>query len=216
MLPNFDPGKAHPCRSLSCHSVDPQHFGMTTAPDIGTRPSCGTPVAGQASALRVAGCSDVEALARLKTALSSESEHMVFDVSDWQGLTVRCSAEMEAVEAGQRGVFVTEFGGMLTGYIDIHFVLTDQARVWASFDLAVRKSWRGQGLGTRLIAAAEAWVCDAGVSDIAILTAVGNASATALYRRLGYNVVPDSMLSIQADLALIGQHVLMKALIRCG
>ena len=164
------------------------------------------------TALRVAGRDDVEALARLKTRLSLESEHVVFDVADWQELTDRCLADLEAAEAGLRGVFVTECGGMLTGFIDIHPVPDDETCVLASFDLAVRKSWRGQGLGTALIAAGEAWAGGVGYAHIAILVAVRNASAMALYRRLEYTVFPGPGPSKQAETPLPGQLVLTKRL----
>ena len=165
-------------------------------------------------ALRVAGPGDVEALAQLKTCLSFESEHVVFDVANWQELTDRCSADLEAAEAGHRGIFVTECGGMLTGYIDIHPVPDDETGVLASFDLAVRKSWREQGLGTALISAGEAWAGDAGYSYIAILVAVRNASAMALYRRLDYTVFPEPAFSKQTETPFPAPLVLTKKMPR--
>ena len=166
------------------------------------------------TASRVAGRRDVEALAKLKTCLSLESEHVVFDVANRQELTDRCSADLEAAEAGLRAIFVTECGGTLTGYIDVHPVPDDEARVLASFDLAVRKSCRGQGLGTALIAAGEAWARDVGYSYIAILVAVRNASAMTLYQRLGYAVFPEPAPSKQAETPFPGQLVLTKNLPR--
>jgi shikimate dehydrogenase len=52
--------------------------------------------------------------------------------------------------------------------------------------LVVRAAWRRQGIGTRLIAAAEAWAREHGVREVELTVWEFNQAALALYERLGY------------------------------
>ena len=59
---------------------------------------------------RAAGVRDAKTLASLKTALSTEAEHMVFDVADPRALVKRCVSELRATRFGKRGIFLIETG----------------------------------------------------------------------------------------------------------
>jgi GNAT superfamily N-acetyltransferase len=50
----------------------------------------------------------------------------------------------------------------------------------------VERPWRGQGLGRRLMEAAEAWACDRGIRHITLNVAARNAPARGLYDSMGY------------------------------
>ncbi len=56
------------------------------------------------------------------------------------------------------------------------------------YSLRVRPEWRGQGLGSQLIAAAEAELLARGYGEAAISTVKDNPDARRLYERLGYRV----------------------------
>lgn len=62
--------------------------------------------------------------------------------------------------------------------------------------LQVREEWRGRGVGTTLITAAEQLVKDRGCSLLALSVAVDNPDATRLYRRLGY--IPTGIIDVCA------------------
>jgi ribosomal protein S18 acetylase RimI-like enzyme len=55
-----------------------------------------------------------------------------------------------------------------------------------SVGLAVLDGYRGRGIGSALLAEAEAWARDRGLDEIRLEVAVENAAAERLYRRLGY------------------------------
>lgn len=52
--------------------------------------------------------------------------------------------------------------------------------------LQVRQAWRGRGVGTSLLAAAEQLMAERGRAVSAVSVEVGNRDAARLYRRLGY------------------------------
>ncbi len=54
-------------------------------------------------------------------------------------------------------------------------------------DLVVAKSWRGQGLGAALLAAAEAWSVKQGLTRLQLLADATNGLALGFYRRQGWS-----------------------------
>lgn len=123
---------------------------------------------------RAAGVRDAKALASLKTALSTEAEHMVFDVADPRALVKRCVSELRATRFGKRGIFLIETGHGIVGYVDIRQVREEGAEEFASFDLAIRKEYWGNGLGSRLLALAEQWAEERKLRFIIISVAIQN------------------------------------------
>ena len=59
-------------------------------------------------------------------------------------------------------------------------------RATAYIGIAVADGWRGRGIGTQLIGAAERWAVDQGIDAVSLEVAAENAGARRLYRRLGY------------------------------
>lgn len=54
--------------------------------------------------------------------------------------------------------------------------------------LAVREDHRGQGVGTRLMAAAHEWLRERGVAEVNVVTQLENREACGLYSRWGYKI----------------------------
>lgn len=137
---------------------------------------------------RAAVVRDAKALAALKIALSTEAEHMVFDVTDRRALVKRCASELRATRLGKRGIFLIETDHGLVGYVDIRQVQEEGAEDFASFNLAIRKEYWGNGLGSRLLVLAEQWAEERELRFIIILVAKQNDRAKSLYDRLGYSI----------------------------
>jgi aminoglycoside 6'-N-acetyltransferase len=91
--------------------------------------------------------------------------------------------------------------------------------------LSVAEDWRGRGVGTALMAAAEEWADDRGAARMILDLAAANAGARRLYERLGYEVhglLMDKVLEPDATIAsttasgnevvptLRGDHVLLR------
>jgi GNAT superfamily N-acetyltransferase len=65
----------------------------------------------------------------------------------------------------------THFSGAVDGYVG---------------ELVVSEDHEGQGVGRALMAAAEQWAVERGLTRMTLETGAGNAGARAFYRRLGY------------------------------
>ncbi len=87
----------------------------------------------------------------------------------------------------ERGVMlVAEVRAQLVGQVWIDLARPDAAYLWA---LRVRESWRGRGLGSQLLAAAEQLAAAHGYAAIELDVEVANHHARHIYVRREYVVV---------------------------
>lgn len=103
----------------------------------------------------------------------------------------------DEVRQGLRQMLLAEAPPLLVGQVFIQFnsrhkQFADGARRGYLYSLRVRPEWRGQGLGTRLIQAAEAELRGRGYVTAVIAAAKDNTGARRLYTRLGYQVFADN------------------------
>jgi len=99
----------------------------------------------------------------------------------------------QSIATEQATVFVVERAGQVIGFVtvglqqDNHLLLqpTRYARIGS---ISVAPDCQGQGLGRRLMQAAEAWARQRGAPDIRLNVWAFNQRALALYEELGYEV----------------------------
>jgi ribosomal protein S18 acetylase RimI-like enzyme len=96
-------------------------------------------------------------------------------------------------QRGQRVMLAAVAAGEMVGQVFVQLSSSEQhfadgaTRAYL-YALRVRPVWRGQGVGARLIAAAEAVLRERGFTRAVIAAAKENAGALRLYERLGYRV----------------------------
>jgi ribosomal protein S18 acetylase RimI-like enzyme len=102
-------------------------------------------------------------------------------------------SNFEDARRGQRLMLVAVQGEVMLGQVFVQLNSAD--RQYADgrhraylYALRVRPAWRGQGLGRRLVAAAEAHLLKRGFTTAVIAVAKHNERARGLYLRLGYRV----------------------------
>ena len=99
-------------------------------------------------------------------------------------------------ERGQRILLVALAGETMVGQVFVQLSSSetryaDGAQRGYLYALRVRPPWQGQGLGTRLIAAAEEALLSLGFSVAVIAAGKDNPRAHQLYERLGYRTFAD-------------------------
>jgi ribosomal protein S18 acetylase RimI-like enzyme len=119
---------------------------------------------------------------------------------EWEGVYARYRRVFrqtyEDVVRGQRVMLVAAAGGRLVGQIFVQLSSTEMryadgySRAYL-YSLRVRPEWQGQGLGTRLIAAAEEALLARGFTTAVIAAGKDNPGAQRLYQRLGYQTFAD-------------------------
>jgi ribosomal protein S18 acetylase RimI-like enzyme len=116
---------------------------------------------------------------------------------EWEGAFTHQRLVFERTFAetqrGTKQMLVAEAAGLIIGQIFIQFRSSEPQFADGStrgylFSLRVRLEWRGHGVGTALIAAAEAELQTRGYGVAVISSAKDNPGAQRLYERLGYRV----------------------------
>lgn len=94
--------------------------------------------------------------------------------------------------SGSDGVFVAEVDGAVCGWIHVAEVRSLENDPYAEIrGLVVTETLRGNGIGTRLVAAAEEWAIAHGMPRLRVRSNVNRGRTHAFYQRLGYRVTKE-------------------------
>ena len=99
----------------------------------------------------------------------------------------------EDMQAGMRSLWVGAAGDQVVGRLFIQWNSSDAryadgvSRAYL-YALRVHPQWQGRGLGTQLMAAAEAEMCARRFTTSALAVGQTNVAAYRLYKRLGYTI----------------------------
>ena len=95
-------------------------------------------------------------------------------------------------ESGGDAVLVAEVDGAVCGWIHIAEVRSLENDPYAEIrGLVVTETLRGQGIGTRLVAAAEEWAVGHGMPRVRVRSNVNRGRTHSFYQRLGYRVTKE-------------------------
>jgi len=100
------------------------------------------------------------------------------------------SERIEAAQmSGARDVIVAERDGRVRGWIEVMIVEALASDPFAEIHaLIVDEEERGLGLGARLVAAAEAWAVERGLSRVRVRSNVARERTRRFYEKRGYTV----------------------------
>ncbi|MGC4771370.1 N-acetyltransferase family protein [Micromonospora sp. DT44] len=145
--------------------------------------------------VRPASLADVASLVELR--LANAEAHVALDAATYRvpprDAVVRHFAAMVADEAGRDGVLVAEgHDGQVAGMVEVlrysdppdHQILRPEPS--AQVHTVVLPEARGLGVGSALLAAAERWASDRGVTYLSAGIHHRNVGAVRFYRRHGY------------------------------
>lgn len=109
-----------------------------------------------------------------------------------------------AIDGPGAACFVPVVDGSVVGYVAVHcqddtHTLLAGARVARVQSIGVDAAHRSQGIGRRLMAAAEAWAVERGATDFRLQVWTFNARAVALYESLGFST---QLLTMRKPLSL--------------
>lgn len=134
------------------------------------------------------------AMARHHAALDPVEYH----VPEHQAVVARFAGELDVADEADLHL-VAEIDGLVVGSLDAFTRARPSAgsirsrRRSASIGIAVDEGWRGRGIGTALLDAAEAWARERGLDALELDVADPNGDARRLYERLGYGLVAHTL-----------------------
>ena len=121
-----------------------------------------------------------------------------YRVQEHAAVMTRFRAELEAADEADLHL-VAEVDGVVVGQLDAFLRPLPSAgsmrmpRRGALIGIAVDEDWRGRGIGTALMHAAEDWARDRGLDMLELDVADANGDARRLYERLGYGLVAHTL-----------------------
>ena len=134
----------------------------------------------QAATIRPATPDDASLLAELATQLGYPSTT--------EQVAKRFASLADA--SAENAVFVAEIHGRVVGWVHVHLyrLLVDDPEAEIG-GLVVEASLRGQGLGAKLMGAAEAWAREMGCPSVYLRSNTKRTEAHTFYKNLGYSLV---------------------------
>jgi aminoglycoside 6'-N-acetyltransferase len=149
----------------------------------------------RAFSIRPATAEDEPAMTEIQH--SSAIHHASIDPQRWRMQTLEEAAASRRMWHGispRSEAFVAEADGRVVGMTELWLKRPRDARgarmprIKVDLALAVLPEWRGRGLGTALLAAAEDWARTQGAERMILDLDVHNEGARRLYERVGYEV----------------------------
>jgi ribosomal protein S18 acetylase RimI-like enzyme len=152
-------------------------------------------------AIRPTRPSDVGRIADIY--LSMARHHAALDPAEYRvpehaAVVARFAGELDAADEADLHL-VAEVAGLVVGSLDAFMRARPSAgsmraaRRSASIGIAVDEAWRGRGIGTALMDAAESWARDRDLDALELDVADPNGDARRLYERLGYGLVAHTL-----------------------
>jgi ribosomal protein S18 acetylase RimI-like enzyme len=138
--------------------------------------------------IRTLGAGDAEAFLSLLTAVDAESPYMLYAPGERRSSPDKERARLNWWRmAGNSTALAAEADGFLVGYALVTGGTVARNRHCAVLEgLAVRRSWRRQGIGGRLLAAVVRWAGEQGLTRLELGVMAPNAAALSLYERHGF------------------------------
>jgi ribosomal protein S18 acetylase RimI-like enzyme len=104
-----------------------------------------------------------------------------------RAVEVAVRSAIDSFRVPGHAVFVAAVGDDIVGLVTVseHISSTGQREGYVGW-LAVRAGMERQGIGSTLMAVAENWAIDRGLSCVTLETGAANHTARSLYRELGY------------------------------
>ena len=167
--------------------------------------------------------SDAESYVELLAWLDEESRYPVVNLiersmsaSDWreaitrllaEGQRIILVAEVEAEDApaDPAGADAQPLAGFLSTTSD-YFGSVHELRIV----IGLREQYTGQGVGTRLFAALEAWARTTDVQRLHLTVEIDNARALALYHKMGFEVIGHIRHAVQIGGQWVDDYVMEK------
>lgn len=147
---------------------------------------------------------DAAAFADLFNQLLGETKFLLwepgerpFDADFWQARI------QDTIEEGANAFLLAEDEGRLLGFLRASTEVPRRRQHVALIVIAIRQSAVGQGVGTRLFEAMEAWARQKGLHRLELTVMTHNERAIALYKKMGFEFEG----TLRHNLFIDGQYV---------
>jgi RimJ/RimL family protein N-acetyltransferase len=159
---------------------------------------------------------DAAAITALFAAIDRESKFLLFEPGERTQGPDEWRRRIEQTGGdGANAIFVAaddQAAGELVGVLIALGDARQRLRHSAALIVAVRQAYAGQGIATRLFAAAEAWARGRGLHRLYLQVQANNHRAVALYHRWGFTVEGFHRHAVRLDGAWVDDYTMAKLL----
>jgi ribosomal protein S18 acetylase RimI-like enzyme len=153
--------------------------------------------------VRVARPADAAQLVNILDVVGAERWFIANDSASWTVADQRRIIE-GLVDHAQR-ILVADFRGAVVGSLELVRGRLAKNGHTANLAMAILPSYRGIGIGTRLMEEAHSWARAVGIEKICLSVFATNQTAIGLYRKMGYQVEGTRVGQFQIDHALVDE-----------
>jgi len=122
----------------------------------------------------------------LRQKIESETEHLALDGADRKSESTWFALGRMFVNRQWLAILIAKDGDKFVGYLSIFFARFRKMKANAYLVLSIRSNYRGQGIGTKLLQAAETLARERGILRLELEVFAKNIRAHELFKRLGY------------------------------
>ena len=123
---------------------------------------------------------------RLRQKIEAEAKHLALDEADRKSESTLFALGRMIANRKWLTILVAKEGAEFVGYLSIFFARFRKMKANAYLVLSVDVTHRGQGIGTKLMRAAEVSARDRGIIRLELEVFAKNEGAHQLFKRLGY------------------------------
>ncbi|MCE1255080.1 MAG: GNAT family N-acetyltransferase [Anaerolineae bacterium] len=124
---------------------------------------------------------DAECFLDLLLALDAESSFMMLEIGERSTDLMQIQEQIR-----QTKIIAARQDRLLLGYLSLQCETFRRNRHTAYIVCGIRQAYQGQGIGTRLFAAAETWAKANGIHRLELTVMCHNERAIALYQKMGF------------------------------
>lgn len=156
---------------------------------------------------------DAAKLLALRRALDAESKFMLLEPGERQGTVEEQIARIRSANAGDNLLLlVAEDREDLVGFLGAIRGAVRRSRHTAALAMGVRSGHQGQGVGTALLAAFEAWAREHGITRLTLTVMTHNDRALRLYGKMGFIKEGHLVHSLRVDGEYVDEYAMARLL----
>lgn len=129
---------------------------------------------------------DEEAFWQMQFELDKETNFMLYESNERSRDLERVSTRIARSTSGVDLLLFAQEGSRIVGYLSAQRGATQRIRHSAYLVLGIRQGFRGQGIGTRLLAEVDDWAQQNAVTRLELTVMCSNITAIRLYERCGF------------------------------
>ncbi|WP_028784207.1 GNAT family N-acetyltransferase [Thalassobacillus devorans] len=156
---------------------------------------------------------DAERFRNLMLQVEAESDFMLYEAGERDISIERQKSMIKSIQAQENAaIFLADFDGDLAGYLIAVGGKAKRTKHSAYLVIGINADFRGNGIGSKLFQALEAWAQEKGIHRLELTVVTQNEAALGLYKKAGFEVEGTKRDSLLIDGDYVNEYYMAKLL----